>query len=112
MLGTIRATDSLIVISYITGTAFGAFCTVFNFRVVINSDVPAMSSDAENRRSACFDWHRILRTGIKYEIFLHISLSGLALFFKASVTILADFGPEFNPPFPWRSKHQTKNHSA
>ena len=27
---------------------------------------------------------------------------------KASVTILADFGPEFNPPFRWRSKHQTK----
>ena len=31
---------------------------------------------------------------------------------KASVTILADFGPEFNPPFRWRSKHQTKNHST
>ena len=31
---------------------------------------------------------------------------------KASVTILADFGPEFDPPFRWRSKHQTKNHSA
>ena len=31
---------------------------------------------------------------------------------KASVTILADFGPEFNSPFRWRSKHQTKNHSA
>ena len=28
--------------------------------------------------------------------------------FEASVTILADFGPEFNPPFHWRSKHQTK----
>ena len=32
--------------------------------------------------------------------------------FQASVTILADFGPEFNPPFRWRSKNQTKNHSA
>ena len=31
---------------------------------------------------------------------------------KASVTILAGFGPEFNPPFRWRSKHQTKNHSV
>ena len=32
---------------------------------------------------------------------------------KASVTIVADFGPEFNPPFRWRSKHQTKkNHNA
>ena len=31
---------------------------------------------------------------------------------EASVTILADFGPEFNSPFRWRSKHQTKNHSA
>ena len=28
---------------------------------------------------------------------------------KASVTIMADFSPEFNPPFRWRSKHQTKN---
>ena len=27
---------------------------------------------------------------------------------KASVTIFADFGPEFNSPFRWRSKHQTK----
>ena len=31
---------------------------------------------------------------------------------EASVTILADFGPEFNPPFRWCSKLQTKNHSA
>ena len=31
---------------------------------------------------------------------------------EASVTILADFCPEFNPQFRWRSKHQTKNHSA
>ena len=31
---------------------------------------------------------------------------------KASVTIFADFGPEFNPQFRWRSKHQTKNHCA
>ena len=28
--------------------------------------------------------------------------------YKASVTILADFCPEFNPPFFWRCKHQTK----
>ena len=28
---------------------------------------------------------------------------------KASVTIMADFSPELNPPFRWRSKHQTKN---
>ena len=28
---------------------------------------------------------------------------------KASVTILAGFSPEFDPPFLWRSKHQTKN---
>ena len=32
--------------------------------------------------------------------------------YKASVTILADFGPEFNPPFSWRSKHQTKYHTS
>ena len=30
-------------------------------------------------------------------------------FSKASVTILAGFSPEFDPPFLWRSKHQTKN---
>ena len=30
-------------------------------------------------------------------------------FGKASVTIMADFSPEFNPPVRWRSKHQTKN---
>ena len=30
-------------------------------------------------------------------------------FNKASVTIRADFSPEFNPPIRWRSKHQTKN---
>ena len=29
-------------------------------------------------------------------------------FLKASVTIRADFSPEFNPPVRWRSKHQTK----
>ena len=28
---------------------------------------------------------------------------------KASVTIMADFSPEFNPPVRWRSKRQTKN---
>ena len=27
---------------------------------------------------------------------------------KAYVTIMTDFSPEFNPPFRWRSKHQTK----
>ena len=45
-----------------------------------------------------------------------IMISGLMSYrimgYKASVTILAGFGPEFNPPFRWRSKHQTKNHSA
>ena len=28
---------------------------------------------------------------------------------KASVTIMADFSPEFNPQVRWRSKHRTKN---
>ena len=28
--------------------------------------------------------------------------------YKASVTIVAGFCPEFHPPFLWRSKHQTK----
>ena len=32
----------------------------------------------------------------------------LIIALSASVTILADFGPEFNFPFRWRSKHQTK----
>ena len=27
---------------------------------------------------------------------------------NASVTIMADFCPQFNPPFRWRCKHQTK----
>ena len=39
-------------------------------------------SDAENSRSACFDWHNFIRTGIRYEILLHILLFGLALFLK------------------------------
>ena len=34
-------------------------------------------SDAENSRSACFDWHNFIRTGIKYKILLHILLFGL-----------------------------------
>ena len=33
----------------------------------------------------------------------------LQLHNKASVTIMADFSPEFDPPVRWRSKHQTKN---
>ena len=31
---------------------------------------------------------------------------------KGCVTIVADFSPEFNLQFRWRSEHQTKNHSA
>ena len=40
------------------------------------------SSDAENSRSACFDSHNFIRTGIKYKILLFILSFGLALFFK------------------------------
>ena len=29
--------------------------------------------------------------------------------YKASVTIMADFSPEFDPPVRWRSKHKTEN---
>ena len=29
------------------------------------------SSDAENSRSACFDWRNFIQTGIKYEILVH-----------------------------------------
>ena len=35
-------------------------------------------------------------------------ISGVQLWNKASVTIVAGFCPEFHPPFLWRSKHQTK----
>ena len=31
---------------------------------------------------------------------------------KGSVTIVADFSPEFNLQFRWRSEHQPKNHRA
>ena len=31
---------------------------------------------------------------------------------KGSVTIVADFSPEFNIQFRWRSEHQPKNHRA
>ena len=31
---------------------------------------------------------------------------------KGSVTIVADFSPEFNLQFGWRSEHQPKNHRA
>ena len=31
-----------------------------------------LCNDAENSRSACFDLHNFIRTGIKYEILLHI----------------------------------------
>ena len=31
---------------------------------------------------------------------------------NAYVTIMADFSPEFNPPFRWRSKHQPKNYCS
>ena len=41
------------------------------------------TSDVENSRTACFDWHNFIRTGINYEILLHILLFGLALFFKS-----------------------------
>ena len=39
-------------------------------------------SDAKNSRSACFDWHNFIRTGLNYEILLHILLFGLAFFFQ------------------------------
>ena len=41
-----------------------------------------MSSDAENSRSACFDWHNFIRSGIKYETLVHILFFGSALFVK------------------------------
>ena len=39
-------------------------------------------SDAENSRSACFDWLNFIRTGIKFEILVHILLFGPALLVK------------------------------
>ena len=44
-------------------------------------------SDAENSRSACFDWHNFIQTGIKFEILVHISLFGLAFFFVKFVML-------------------------
>ena len=40
--------------------------------------------------------------------FHYASHSSLANVIKASVTIMAVFSPEFNPPFRWRCKHETK----
>ena len=40
------------------------------------------SSDAENSRSASFDWQNCIQTGLKFEILVLISLFGLALFVK------------------------------
>ena len=42
-----------------------------------------MYNDAENSRSACFDWHNFIRTGIKIpNIAAYFLLFGLALFVK------------------------------
>ena len=49
---------------------------------LIKADCMHYNSDAENSRSACFDWHNFIRTGIKYEILLQILLFGLPLFLK------------------------------
>ena len=42
-----------------------------------------INSDAENSRSACFDWHNFIWTDIDHEILLHILLFGLAQLFKS-----------------------------
>ena len=42
------------------------------------------NSDAENSRSACFDWHNYFRTGIKYEILVYTYFT-LALFIKCVI---------------------------
>ena len=60
---------------------FQAFHEVSLFKVVYWK-VTWPSSDVENSRSACFDWHNFIRIGIKYEILLHLLLFGLTLFFK------------------------------
>ena len=41
------------------------------------------NSDAEKSWSACFGWLNFIRTGLNYEILLHILVFGLALFFKS-----------------------------
>ena len=41
-------------------------------------------------------------------VFIHERHTNMVDLVKASVTIMADFSPEFDPPVRWRSKHQTK----
>ena len=49
--------------------------------------------------------------GISHPVFYGVLVYKLRRvnFFQASVTIVAGFSPEFDPPFIWRSKHHTKN---
>ena len=53
---------------------------------------------------------KLYHTGVNFKVWSPVKgmYKGLSSRVKASVTILADFGPEFNPPFRWRSKNQTK----
>ena len=44
---------------------------------------PPMHSDAENSRSACFDWHTFIWTGINYEILLSNLIIWTSIIFKS-----------------------------
>ena len=53
-------------------------------------NTPPTNSDAENSRSASFDWHNFIWTGIKDKILLNSLLFGQALFF-----LILDFWPTY-----------------
>ena len=74
-----------------SNTLTGEFSTVFNITIE-----PLKSFGS---------WDIILDNNDINNIASNSFLDGM----KASVTIMADFSPEFNPPVRWRSKHQTKN---
>ena len=50
----------------------------------------------------------LIFSGVQLTVFYSGHFISWFQYIKASVTILADFCPEFNPPFCWRCKHQTK----
>ena len=59
---------------------------------------------------SCLDYvHIFLCQRNKAPQKITFSILRLSVSRKASVTIMADFSPEFDPPVRWRSKHQTKN---
>ena len=69
---TVRSAQKHFQIKFIN---IAIYCnTFFDIAIYRNTflgpQYPALvtTSDVENSRSACFDWHNFIRTGIKYEI--------------------------------------------